>query len=58
MMLLTKEIIAKFEKAPLYSLDGKNIVPVIVKFFHPLSRSTRQWTRPTLGSLQSFRSLG
>jgi hypothetical protein len=40
MKLLTKEIIANLEKAPLYSTDGKNITPIIVKFFHPLSNWT------------------
>jgi hypothetical protein len=40
MKLLTKEIITNFEKAPLYSTDGQNIVPVIVKFFHPMSNWT------------------
>lgn len=40
MKLLTKEIIAKLEKAPLYSTDGKNIVPIAVKFFTPWSNWT------------------
>ena len=40
MKLLTKEIIAKLRKAPLYSTDGQNVVPVIVKFFCPDS----SWT--------------
>lgn len=40
MKLLTKEIIAKLRKTPLYATDGQNVVPVIVKFFTPDS----SWT--------------
>ena len=40
MKLLTKEITAKLEKAPLYSTEGKNITPIIVKFFTPWTNWT------------------
>jgi len=40
MKLLTAAIIKKLEKNQLYSGDGANVVPVIVKFFTPDS----SWT--------------
>jgi hypothetical protein len=40
MKLLTAAIIKKLEKAPLYSTDGINSVPVLVKFFSPWSNWT------------------
>jgi Protein of unknown function (DUF2958) len=40
MKLLIPGIIEKLKKAPLYSTDGQNIVPIIAKFFHPLSNWT------------------
>ena len=40
MKLLTAAIIKQLEKNPLYSGDGKKVVPVIVKFFCPWS----SWT--------------
>jgi hypothetical protein len=40
MKLLTKEIIAKFEKSPLYSQDGNKNAPVIAKFFTPWTNWT------------------
>lgn len=38
--LLTAAIIKQLEKNPLYSGDGENVVPIIVKFFTPDS----SWT--------------
>jgi hypothetical protein len=40
MKLLTKEIIERLKKAPLYSTEKDNIVPIIVKFFCPWSNWT------------------
>jgi hypothetical protein len=40
MKLLTKAILNALKKAPLYSTDGKDKAPVIVKFFCPWN----QWT--------------
>ena len=41
MQLLTKEIEQKFEKAPLYSNDGKGKdAEVLVKFFNPMGAGT------------------
>jgi hypothetical protein len=42
MKLLTKELITKLRKAPLYSRDGKRPeeVPIIVKFFNPAGIGT------------------
>ena len=41
MKLLTKEIIKKFEKYPIYSQDGKGLdAKVLVKFFNPVGAGT------------------
>ncbi len=40
MKLLTKEIIAKLEKTPLYSTENQAVVPIIVKFFNPCGAGT------------------
>ena len=40
MKLLTKEIVNRLNKSPLYSTEKHNIVPVIVKFFTPDSNWT------------------
>ena len=41
MKLVTKEIIKKFDKNPIYSKDGQGMdAEVIVKFFNPYGRGT------------------
>ena len=41
MKLVTKEILKKFDKNPLYSKEGKGLdAEVIVKFFNPYGRGT------------------
>lgn len=41
MKLLTKEIISKFEKYPLYSQEGKGMdAKVLVKYFNPCGSGT------------------
>lgn len=49
MKLLTKEIIAAFEKNPLYSHDGQKPedVKIIVKFFNPCGAATWYITEAT-----------
>jgi hypothetical protein len=40
MKLLTKAIEAKLLATPLYSTDGQDVVPIIVKFFNPCGSGT------------------
>jgi hypothetical protein len=40
MKLLTKAIVNRLNKSPLYSTEKQNVVPVIVKFFTPSSNWT------------------
>jgi hypothetical protein len=40
MKLITKEVEAALLKSPLYSTDGKNLSPVLVKFFNPYGAGT------------------
>lgn len=49
MKLLTAAIITKLKRAPLYSTDGKNVAPVLVKFFCPWN----QWTWYAIEGSQS-----